>query len=88
MDRTLVAKKLLETTEHVALLETHLSAMHQPTLLDHAGAASRGLQELKELFGPVVAEPPTRPCPTCGKVIMAAATLCGFCWTKMSPVVA
>jgi hypothetical protein len=85
MNRTLVAKKLLETTNHVALLEAQLSAMHQPTLLDHAGAAARGLQELKELFGPVVADPPTRSCPTCGKAIMAAATLCGFCWTKISP---
>lgn len=29
-----------------------------------------------------------RSCPTCGKSIMAAATLCGFCWTKLTPAIA
>lgn len=24
-------------------------------------------------------------CPRCGRRIMAAATVCGFCWTKLAP---
>jgi ribosomal protein S27AE len=29
---------------------------------------------------------PRRPCPRCGSIIMAAATLCGFCWHKVQAV--
>ncbi len=29
-----------------------------------------------------------RDCPTCGKPIMAEATLCGFCWAKVTPLTA
>lgn len=28
--------------------------------------------------------PDTRDCPTCGKTIMTAATVCGYCWTKLA----
>lgn len=28
--------------------------------------------------------PDTRPCPNCQKTIMRAATVCGFCWTKLN----
>ncbi len=27
-----------------------------------------------------------RDCPTCGKPIVADATLCGHCWTKVAPL--
>lgn len=30
---------------------------------------------------------PRRTCPACGNLIMAAATLCKFCWSKVSPTV-
>lgn len=30
-------------------------------------------------------EPEVRECPTCGAVGMRAATLCGSCWTKLTP---
>lgn len=26
---------------------------------------------------------PRRPCPHCERTIMAAATLCGYCWTRV-----
>ncbi|WP_104978443.1 hypothetical protein [Sorangium cellulosum] len=29
--------------------------------------------------------PAKRNCPACGKTIRAQATLCGYCWTKVSP---
>ncbi len=28
--------------------------------------------------------PDTRDCPACGKTVMTAATVCGYCWTKLS----
>ena len=30
-------------------------------------------------------EPEVRPCPICKTVVMRAATLCGHCWTKLTP---
>jgi hypothetical protein len=30
-------------------------------------------------------EPALRACPSCGKHGMRAATICGFCWTKLTP---
>lgn len=27
-----------------------------------------------------------RDCPTCGKTVMAAARLCGYCWSKLTPI--
>ena len=29
---------------------------------------------------------PRRDCPRCGKRIMAAASTCGFCWVKVTPI--
>ena len=31
-------------------------------------------------------EPEVRVCPVCKHVAMRAATLCGHCWTKLSPL--
>jgi hypothetical protein len=31
------------------------------------------------------AEPAVRECPRCHKLGFAAATLCGHCWTKLTP---
>jgi hypothetical protein len=30
-------------------------------------------------------EPETRACPMCGAIGMRAATLCGNCWSKLTP---
>jgi hypothetical protein len=30
--------------------------------------------------------PELRDCPACGRPGMAAATVCGHCWTKLTPV--
>lgn len=29
---------------------------------------------------------PSGPCPQCGRTIKSAATLCGYCWTRIPPV--
>ncbi len=31
-------------------------------------------------------EPELRECPVCGRIGMRTATLCGFCWTKLTPL--
>lgn len=30
--------------------------------------------------------PDVRSCPACGHLGMSAATLCGYCWTRLSPI--
>lgn len=30
--------------------------------------------------------PDLRECPACGRTVMRAARLCGYCWTKLVPV--
>ncbi len=32
--------------------------------------------------------PDMRACPRCGRDVMRAATLCGYCWSKLTPAVA
>jgi hypothetical protein len=31
-------------------------------------------------------EPEVRACPVCGKMVLRAATRCGFCWQTLAPV--
>lgn len=33
-------------------------------------------------------EPEVRECPVCKHIGMCAATRCGYCWTKLSPLIA
>ncbi len=32
--------------------------------------------------------PEVRDCPSCGRVVMRAATRCGHCWSKLAPLAA
>ncbi len=47
-------------------------------------ALSSSWRDLVELLalGPA---PELRNCPECGNVGMRAATLCGYCWTRLTP---
>ena len=86
MDRTLFQMKLTATTKQLASAEREIDLLGSAApaaVLDSVRKAARGLVELGELFnGAAESAPATRTCPTCGKTIMAAATLCGYCWTK------
>ena len=70
----------------IAAIDRELSLL--PRSPGDGGAASEPLRrswaELLELLalGPA---PETRLCPICGHVGMRAATLCGNCWSKLSP---
>jgi hypothetical protein len=89
MDRTKVQTKLTATAEQVALVERDLAAIRQPVdalagARDNARKAALGLVELTALFNEgVEPSPPMRNCLACGKPGIAAATRCGFCWTKI-----
>ena len=90
MDRTLFQMKLKATTRHVALVERDLEAVRQPAdalagARENARNAALGLAELYQLFNEML-EPPQamRDCPACGKGVNAAATRCGFCWTRLT----
>jgi hypothetical protein len=65
----------LRTT--LATIERQLAAMPD-------GPLAASFAELKKELdlGP---EPQLRACPVCGQVGMAAATLCGSCWAKLTP---
>jgi len=89
MDRKLFEMKLAAMAEQIALIERDLEDFRQPVdalarARDNVRTAARGLVELAELFndgtGP---SPATRECLACGKTGLAAATRCGFCWTKI-----
>ena len=89
MDRTLFQMKLTATAQQVALVERDLEAIRQPVdalsdARDNARKAACGLVDLARLFDDVTEPSPAmRECPACAKVIMAAATRCGFCWTRL-----
>jgi hypothetical protein len=63
----------------VAAVEAEIAGLAvAPTSLSTSWAALVGQLAL----GP---EPATRACPKCGELGMFAATLCGHCWTKLTP---
>ena len=90
MDRTLFQMKLRATTQQVALVERELEAARQPSdalagARESARQAALGLAALDHMLHEVAEPPPAmRECPACGKAVMAAATRCGFCWTKLT----
>lgn len=69
----------------IAAIEVEIA--HLPEQVTAGGAASlrSSFSELVSLLalGP---EPEIRECPVCGRIGMRAATLCGYCWTKLPPL--
>lgn len=53
--------------------------------LHQLSSAARGVEELIRLCKGEL-PPALRDCPACKKSVMAAATLCGYCWTRLTPV--
>jgi hypothetical protein len=92
MNRTLFQMKLTATTQQVALVERGLEEARQPAdafagARESARNAALGLAALQDLFDDVTEPSPAmRECPACGKTVMAAATRCGFCWSKLIAV--
>ena len=89
MDRTMFQMKLTATTQQLALVERDLEAAQPPAdalsgARENARKAALGLAALYDLFNEIAEPAPAmRECPACGKSGMAAATRCGYCWTKL-----
>ncbi len=55
-------------------------------VLVQLAAAAKSVLDLDRLLDSAAAPAAvTRPCPVCGKPCMAAARLCGHCWSKLTP---
>jgi hypothetical protein len=88
MDLPMFRARLAITAQHLADAgrvadlagETaHVSA------LDQLRRAASGVEDLIRLCNGD-ATPTMRDCPACTKAVRAAATLCGYCWTRLTPV--
>lgn len=73
----------------VATIDGEISRLAEPTRSEAAGTTKElrsSWAELVELLalGPV---PEVRECPICRHIGMRAATRCGHCWTRLSPLI-
>jgi hypothetical protein len=81
------ARARLRTT--LATIEREISRLpSQPAGDDGKSPPSDLLASFADLveqlaLGP---EPEVRHCPVCGNIGMRAATRCGYCWTKLTPL--
>ncbi len=73
---------------NVATIEHEISRL-QERLTDGEGKSplTALLASLTDLVDQLAlgAEPAVRECPVCKHIGMRAATLCGYCWTKLTP---
>ena len=87
MDLALFKTKLAVTAKHLADAdhEAHAATAAPPVgALRELRHAASGIDELIRLCNGE-ASAAVRACPTCAKTVMAAARLCGYCWTKLTP---
>ena len=88
MDGTLFRAKLAATAKHLD------DAGHEaePATAPAFAAAAVELRRAADTVGELVRlcsgerEARQRDCPACSKTVMAAARLCGYCWTKLTPL--
>lgn len=64
----------------VALLDREMSSLPTPTTVGLRASWAELIETLA--LSPA---PDVRTCPVCGQVGMRLATVCGYCWTKLSP---
>lgn len=73
MDKTFIASEIQKAKELLARVELNLDTIFQDSQLAPRTDAGRETPQAR------------RSCPSCSKTIMAAATRCGYCWTKLEP---
>ena len=86
MDTTLFQAKLVATTKHLDDAGREANGSGTTPFAAASVELQRAASSLEELIGLCQPIPTLRACPVCGKNGMAAATLCGYCWTKLTPV--
>jgi len=71
----------------VATIDHEVLSLPADAHAQEKGRLASSWAELVELLalGPT---PERRECPTCGNSGLRAATRCGYCWTKLLPIVA
>ena len=72
----------------VATVDGEISRLTLPVTTEDSKSQPNGLrvswdQLVEQLaLGP---EPEVRECPVCHRIGMRAATICGYCWTRLTP---
>lgn len=69
----------------IAAIEVEIARLPEQVTAGGVAGLRSSFSELVSLLalGP---EPEIRECPVCGRIGMRAATLCGYCWTKLPPL--
>lgn len=87
MDLSIFKAKLAATTQELADAGREADVAGgaaRSATLDRLRRAASAVDELIRLCNGEA--PAQRDCPACSKAVMAAATLCGYCWTRLTPV--
>ena len=72
----------------IAAIERELARLPVEVTSDNRPTPADGLRaSVADLVGQLALgpEPEYRQCPVCGNVGMRVATVCGHCWTKLTP---
>lgn len=98
MEPSIVENNVLAANERLSVAQEQLDAAIQTCDASTSDvAALKGVSErlrearacidqLRQHIGASAeAVPARRNCTACGKSVRAQATLCGYCWTKLSP---
>ena len=87
MDLPIFRARLAMAAQHLAdagrVADLAGETAHLATL-DQLRRAASGVDDLIRLCNG--ATPTMRGCPACTKAVRAGATLCGYCWTRLTPV--
>ncbi len=88
MDQALFRTKLAATAKHLDDAGRQAEAADPPAFAAAAAELRHAAVGVAELVRLCAGEPEVRQrsCVACGKTVMAAARLCGYCWTKLTPV--
>lgn len=86
MDVMLFKAKLAAALDYLADAGREAGAASATAALGAQASLRRAAFTVDELIRLCDGEHVGRPCPACAKTVMAAATLCGYCWTKLTPM--
>jgi hypothetical protein len=88
MDGTEFRTKLAATAKHLDDAGHKAEVATAPAFAAAAVDLRRAAKAVDELVRLCAGEPELRQrdCSACGKTVMAAARLCGYCWTKLTPL--
>lgn len=88
MDGTAFRTKLAATAKLLEDVGRTAEPANPPALAAAAAELRRAAAGVDEMIRLLSNEPERslRACPACDKSVMAAARLCGYCWTKLSPL--